>query len=93
MSASRHGGVAGALTSILGLSQGPCSVAGCGVPVLPVIGLAFTWASTETLKLFATASRVATTVVLLTMTLGVAYVGWRVSANPRVTPLLAPSSD
>jgi len=84
--AGRRGGVVGALTSILGLSQGPCSVAGCGVSVLPVIGLAFTWASTETLKLFATVSRVATAVVLLAMTLGVAYLGWLVSANSGETP-------
>ena len=78
---SRRGGVVGALTSILGLSQGPCSVAGCGVPVLPVLGLAFAGVSTETLKLFAIVSRVATAAVLITVTLGVAYFGWLVVAN------------
>ena len=77
-SAGRRGGVAGALTSILGVSQGPCSVAGCGVPVLPVVGLAVTGVSTDTLQLFATVSRGVTAVVLLALTVGVVYFGWRV---------------
>jgi len=51
--AGRHGGVVGVLTSVLGFSTGPCSVVGCGVPVLPVVGLAFTGLSTDTLKVFA----------------------------------------
>lgn len=85
MSASRHGGMAGALTSVLGLSTGPCSVAGCGVPVLPVLGLAFTGLPTDTLKLFKEASRVATAVVLLAMTLGVAYFSWLVSGSATET--------
>lgn len=83
MSASRRGGVAAALTSVLGLSAGPCSVAGCGVPLLPVVGLAFTGLPTETLKLFKEASRVATAVVLFAMTLGVAYLGWLVGATSK----------
>ncbi len=92
MRAGRRGGVAGALTSVLGLSTGPCSVAGCGVPVLPVLGLAFTGASgasTDTLRLFAEISRVATAVMLVAMTLGVAWLGrsWGAwtssSAQPR----------
>lgn len=83
MSASRQGGVAGAVTSVLGLSAGPCSVAGCGMPLLPVLGLAFTGLPTETLKLFKEASRVATAVVLVAMTLGVAWLGWLVSATPK----------
>src|SRR3989442_13844944 len=36
-SASRSGGVVGAFASVLGLSTGPCSVVGCGAPVLPVV--------------------------------------------------------
>lgn len=85
MSASRHGGVAGALTSVLGLSAGPCSVAGCGVPVLPVLGLAFTGLPTDTLRLFKELSRAATLVVLFAMTAGVAWFGWLVSATSRET--------
>lgn len=83
MSASRHGGIAGALTSVLGLSAGPCSVAGCGVPLLPVLGLAFTGLPTDTLKLFKELSRIVTSIVLFAMTLGVAWLGWLVSATPR----------
>ena len=79
---SGHGGVAGALVSILGLSTGPCSVMGCGVPVLPVVGLAFIGLSSGTLQGLAKLSRVATAAVLVTMTLGVVYLGWLVSANP-----------
>jgi hypothetical protein len=44
-----QGGVAGALTSVLGLSTGPCSVMGCGAPVIPVVGLAFVGLSSGTL--------------------------------------------
>lgn len=81
--ASRQGGVAGALASTLGLSTGPCSVVGCGAPVIPVVGLAFTGLSSGTLGLLAELSKIATIVVLFAMTLGVVYFGWLVSANPR----------
>lgn len=80
--AGRRGGVVGVLTSVLGFSTGPCSVVGCGVPVLPVVGLAFTGLSTDTLRVFAELSRVAVAVVLFVMTLGVAYLGWHVGADP-----------
>lgn len=50
------------------------------MPLLPVVGLAFTGLPTETLKLFKEASRVATAVVLVVMTLGVAYLGWLLGA-------------
>lgn len=80
--ASGHGGMVGALASMLGFSTGPCSVIGCGAPVLPVIGLAFTGLSSGTLTLLAQASRVGTAVVLITLTLGVACFGWLVSARP-----------
>ena len=78
---SRQGGVGGALTSVLGLSTGPCSVMGCGAPVIPVIGLAFVGLSSGTLKLLAETSKIATAVVLVTMTLGVAYFGWLVGGD------------
>lgn len=80
-SAARYGGVAGALTSVLGFTTGACSVMGCGVPVLPVVGLALTGLSSGMLTFFAEFSRVATAVVLLTMTLGVVWLGWLVGGS------------
>jgi hypothetical protein len=84
--ASGGAGAAGAVTSVLGLSTGPCSVAGCGVPVLPVIGLAITGVSTETLRLFADLSRVAAVVVLVAVASGTAWLGWLVSSQRAATP-------
>jgi hypothetical protein len=84
--ASRYGGVGGALTSVSGFSTGACSVMGCGVPVLPVIGLAFTGVSSGTLAFFGELARVGTAVVLLAMTAGVAWFGWLVGAQPGVRP-------
>ena len=78
---SRRFGIAGALTSVLGLSTGPCSVMGCWAPILPVIGLAFVGLSSGTLKLLAGLSKVFTVVILSAMTFGVAYFGWIVSAH------------
>ena len=86
MRAGRRGGVAGALTSVLGLSTGPCSVVGCGAPVLPVVALAFTGASglsTDTLKVFRSLSQVVTAIVLFAMTVGVAWLGWLVGTTPK----------
>jgi hypothetical protein len=77
----RRVGIVGALMSILGLSTGPCSVMGCGAPVLPVVGLAFVGLSSSTLKLLAALSKVSIAVVLSAMTFGVAYFGWTVSAH------------
>ncbi len=81
-SASRYGGTAGALTSVLGFTTGACSVMGCGVPVLPVVGLALTGLSSSTLTFFSELSRVATAAVLVAMTLGVVWLGWLVGASP-----------
>src|SRR6185436_6215457 len=39
--AGRAGGTLSACAGVLGLSTGPCSVVGCGAPVMPVVGLAF----------------------------------------------------
>ncbi|MBI4591688.1 MAG: hypothetical protein HY725_22910 [Candidatus Rokubacteria bacterium] len=86
----RHGGVAGALASTLGLSTGPCTVTGCGAPVIPVLGLAFVGLSSGTLAVLANLSRVATTVVLVAVTLGVAYFGWVVGGDPGEQRPLAP---
>jgi hypothetical protein len=80
----RPGGVAGALTTVLGLSTGPCSVVGCGAPVIPVLGLAFTGLTSTTLTLLGQVSRIATTLVLVGLTVGVVYLAWR-AAGERTT--------
>jgi hypothetical protein len=72
----RHGGVAGAFAGVLGLSTSPCSVVGCGAPMLPVVGLAFAGLSSTTLGVLAHVSTAATAVVLIGMTAGVLYLGW-----------------
>ena len=77
---ARQGGVAGALTGALGLSTGPCSVMGCGAPVIPVVGLAFVGLSSGTLAWLTQVSTVATTTVLVALTFGVVYLGWVVGA-------------
>ena len=84
--AARPAGVAGAVTSVLGLTTGPCTLAGCGVPVLPIVGLAFSGLSSGTLTLFSTLSRISILVVLAAMALAVLWLGWRVGdrAQPQV---------
>jgi hypothetical protein len=80
--AARPAGVAGAMTSIFGLTTGPCTLAGCGVPVLPVVGLAFTGLSSGTLTLLTTLSRISIAVVLAAMSLAVVWFGWRAGGQP-----------
>ncbi len=79
--AARPAGVAGALTSVFGLTTGPCTLAGCGVPVLPIVGLAFTGLSSGTLTLFTTLSRISIAVVLSAMGVAVLWFGWRVGTT------------
>jgi hypothetical protein len=86
---ARPAGIAGAATSVFGLTTGPCTLAGCGVPVLPVVGLAFTGLSSGTLTLFSTLSRISIAVVLAAMALAVIWLGWRVGG---MTPAGAGSS-
>lgn len=80
--AARPAGVAGAVTSVFGLTTGPCTLAGCGVPVLPVIGLAFTGLSSGTLTMLTTMSRISMAVVLSVMSLAVVWFGWCAGAEP-----------
>jgi hypothetical protein len=80
--ATSRGGVAGVLTSVVGLSTGPCSVMGCGAPVIPVVGLAFAGLSSGTLAFLASLSRVTTAVVLVGLVAAVVYLGWRTGAGP-----------
>jgi len=82
-SASRSGGVVGAFASVLGLSTGPCSVVGCGAPVLPVVGLVFTGLSSGTLAVLSVSSRIAGASVLVLLSAAVAYLGWQVARAPR----------
>lgn len=75
--AARPAGVAGAVASVLGLTTGPCSLAGCGVPALPIAGLAFTGLSSGTLTLMTALSRASIAVLLSAMGLAVIALGWR----------------
>jgi hypothetical protein len=77
----RPGGVAGALVSTLGLSTAPCSVMGCGAPVLPVLGLAFQGLSSSALVGLATLSSAANLVVEVGMSLVVLGLGWLVGRD------------
>lgn len=90
--AVRRAGIAGAVTSIFGLTTGPCTLAGCGVPVLPVVGLAFTGLSSGTLTLFTKLSRISIAAVLSAMAVAVLWFGWRVGMALRQTGP-SPGSD
>src|SRR5438046_5032021 len=73
---SGAGGLVGGFAGVLGLSTGPCSVVGCGAPVLPVVGLVFAGLSSGTLALLSGLSRVLSLVVLVALTIAVAWLGW-----------------
>jgi len=79
LSTTKRGGVLGALTTTLGLSTGPCTVTGCGAPVIPVLGLGFAGLSSGTIKWMAQMSTIAATAVLAGVAAGVLYLGWRVA--------------
>jgi len=81
----RRGGSVGALLSTLGLSTAPCSVAGCGAPVLPVLGLAFQGLTSGALAGLATLSHVMTLVVLAAAVVAVTALGW-VAGAPQAGP-------
>jgi hypothetical protein len=87
--ATRRTGVAGMLASIVSLSTGPCSVMGCGAPVLPVVGLAFAGLSSGTLAFLAGLSRVATAVMFVALVGAVVALGWRAGAARRSPPMPA----
>lgn len=78
----RAAGTAGAVASVAGLSTGPCSVVGCGAPVLPVVGLAFQGLSSGTLVLLAAVSWWGSAAVLLGLTATVLVLGRRVGSRP-----------
>jgi hypothetical protein len=84
--AARRGGVAGMLTSVVGLSTSPCSVMGCGAPMIPVVGLAFAGLSSGTLTLLASLSRIMTALVFLALAAGIVYLAWQTGAERRPSP-------
>ena len=73
--AARTGGALGAFASVLGLSTGPCSVVGCGAPVLPVLGLVFVGLSSTALALLSLLSRVSVVVVVGALVIAVMRLG------------------
>jgi hypothetical protein len=81
--AARRGGVVGALAGVLGLSTGPCSVMGCGAPVLPVVGLAFVGLSSTTLTLLSRLSTALTATLLAALIVAVAGLAWRTGRSGR----------
>lgn len=74
---SARGGAVAAVTSVLGFSTGPCSVMGCGAPVIPVVGLAFAGLSSGTLAALSELSRFGTAAMFTLLTIAVAYLAWR----------------
>lgn len=81
-SRTHRGGVVGALLSTVGLSTGPCTVTGCGAPVLPVVGLAVAGLSSTTIRWLSDASAVAAWLLLGGVTLAVVYLAWVVGGLP-----------
>jgi hypothetical protein len=77
MTVGRTGGAVGAAASVLGLSTGPCSVMGCGAPVLPVVGLVFAGLSSGTLALLSMLSRVMGIAVVVLLAAAIGYLGWQ----------------
>jgi hypothetical protein len=89
-----RGGFTGAIVSTLGLFTSPCSVAGCGAPVLPVLGLALQGLTSGTLAALTSVSHAASQAVLIMMTLAVVVLAWIVSRRgqpglPHATPSAA----
>jgi hypothetical protein len=89
-----RGGFAGAILSTLGLFTSPCSVAGCGAPVLPVLGLTLQGLTSGTLAALTSVSQLASQVVIIAMTLAVGVLAWIVSrrGRPGLPPAIAPSA-
>src|SRR5207249_302247 len=74
--AGRAGGAVAACVSVLGLSTGPCSVVGCGAPVLPVVGLVFAGLSSTTLAVLSQVSRVSAVAVVVALLAAIAWLAW-----------------
>jgi hypothetical protein len=74
--AGAAGGPLAAVGGMLGLSTGPCSVVGCGAPVLPVVGLAFAGLSSTTLAVMSQVSRLSSVVVAVVLVTAIGRLGW-----------------
>jgi hypothetical protein len=74
-------GFLGVSASVLGLTTGPCSVMGCGSPVIPVIGLAFAGLSSTTLAVMRTVSTWMAGLVLLLLVVMVVRLGHAAGAD------------
>jgi len=87
-------GLAGALLSTLGFSTLPCSVVGCGAPVLPVLGLALSGLelSSETLKAISRTSQAITLLVYAGVILGIGLLA-RPVFGPAAIPARGPVID
>ncbi|HET7341109.1 MAG TPA: hypothetical protein VFL90_06575 [Methylomirabilota bacterium] len=83
----RSGGVAGALVSVVGLSTGPCSVMGCGAPVLPVVGLAVAGLSSTTVTLLSRLSTAVGVGLIVVLAVAVLALGGAVGRRARVAGL------
>jgi len=71
------GGSLAAAASVLGLSTGPCSVVGCGAPVLPVVALMFAGLSSTTLAVLSEVSRASAIAVVVLLLVAITWLGWR----------------
>ncbi|PYM18185.1 MAG: hypothetical protein DMD78_28390 [Candidatus Rokuibacteriota bacterium] len=85
----RAGGSLAAAASVLGLSTGPCSVVGCGAPVLPVVALVFAGLSSTTLALLAQVSRISAIGVVLALLIAITWLGWQAGVRRADDRLLA----
>ena len=81
--AGSSGGVAGALVSVVGLSTGPCSVMGCGAPVMPVVGLAFAGLSSTTVAALSQLSSIVGVGLIVVLAAAVGGLGWAVGRGER----------
>lgn len=75
--AGRSGGTLAAVGGVLGLSTGPCSVVGCGAPVLPVLGLAFAGLSSTTLAVLSQVSQLSAIAVIVSVSIAIVVLGWQ----------------
>jgi hypothetical protein len=82
--AGKSGGVLGAFAGVLGLSTGPCSVVGCGAPVLPVVGLVFAGLSSATLAWLSQLSRVSAVLVIVVLLVAIVWMGWQAGGRMHV---------
>jgi hypothetical protein len=90
--AGRAGGTLSACAGVLGLSTGPCSVVGCGAPVLPVVGLAFAGLSSTTVALLSEISRLSAIAVVLALLVAIVWLAWQLGSDvPRSRAALDPA--